>query len=197
MTKARDLARLSPNSSGLLPDANLAAIAASKLTGQVPDANAPSESVIQVVQTVMTTTAQISGSTWNDVTPLTTTITPSSSTSRILIMSSIDYACGVGYRAGFKIMRGGSDILLGDSAGSRIRATKLGRFWDSSNQMTHPAYITYLDSPATTSAVTYRFYLSAEHDTGGTIYVNRTVADADSAQHYRGTSTVILMEIRA
>jgi hypothetical protein len=46
---ARNLARLVPNGSGLLPNANIEAVAASKLTGQVPDANAPSGSVIQVL----------------------------------------------------------------------------------------------------------------------------------------------------
>ena len=59
MSLARYLANLL-NSSGQvdlttkvvnqLPNANIAAMAASKLTGQVPDANAPSGSVIQVVQ---------------------------------------------------------------------------------------------------------------------------------------------------
>jgi hypothetical protein len=47
---ARNLARLVPNGSGLLPNANIEAMAATKLTGIVPDANAPSGSVLQVVQ---------------------------------------------------------------------------------------------------------------------------------------------------
>jgi hypothetical protein len=47
---ARNIARLIPNGSGLLPNANIEAVAATKLTGTVPDANAPSGSVLQVVQ---------------------------------------------------------------------------------------------------------------------------------------------------
>jgi hypothetical protein len=39
---ARNIARLIPNGSGLLPNTNIEAVAASKLTGQVADANAPS-----------------------------------------------------------------------------------------------------------------------------------------------------------
>jgi hypothetical protein len=61
MSLARNLARLFPNASGLLPNANIEAMAASKLTGQVPDANAPSGSVIQVVQSI--STASFSNST--------------------------------------------------------------------------------------------------------------------------------------
>lgn len=48
MSLARYLASLL-NSSGQVPDAKLVALTASKLTGQVPDANAPSGSVIQAV----------------------------------------------------------------------------------------------------------------------------------------------------
>jgi hypothetical protein len=57
---ARNLARLVPNGSGLLPNANIEAVAASKLTGSValatqvsgtlPDANAPSGSITQCIQ---------------------------------------------------------------------------------------------------------------------------------------------------
>ena len=172
-----------------------AGIAATALSGQVPDANAPSGSVIQVVQTVFTATASVSGSTWNEITALATSITPTSASSKILIMPSIDYAAGVGYRTGLKIVRNSTDILLGDSAGSRIRASQLGRFTDSSEQKVQQANRMYLDSPATTSSITYRFYISAENSTGTTLYVNRTVSDSDSTSHFRGTSTIILMEI--
>jgi hypothetical protein len=165
------------------------------LTGSLPDANAPSGSVIQVVQTVFTTTASVSGSTWNEITALATSITPTSASSKILIMPSIDYSAGVGYRTGVRILRNSTDILLGDSAGSRIRASQLGRFIDSSEQMVQQANKMYLDSPATTSSITYRFYISAENATGTTLYVNRTVSDSDSTSHFRGTSTIILMEI--
>lgn len=59
---ARNIARLVPNGSGLLPNANIEAVAASKLTGQVPDANAPSGSVLQVVTTQTTTQVSVTGS---------------------------------------------------------------------------------------------------------------------------------------
>jgi hypothetical protein len=192
------------NANGTISAGAIASVNANTITSgtipttqlpRIPGANMPTGSVLQVVQTTMTTTAQLSGSAWNEVTALATTITPTSATSRILIMPSIDYSVGVGYRSGFKIVRNSTDILLADVSSSRTRASQLGRFFDSANQMVEQGNRIYLDSPATTSAVTYRFYLSAETDTGGTIYVNRTVADADGASHFRGTSTIILMEI--
>jgi hypothetical protein len=194
---ARNLARLVPNGSGLLPNANIEAVAASKLTGQVPDNNAPSESVIQIVQTVMLSAASYSGSAFNEISPLNTSITPSATSSRILIIPNIDYSAPNGYRTGLRIRRNGTDILLGDASSSRTRASQLGRFFDGSDQMVCQANRMYLDSPSSTSSVTYSFALSLENVTGNSIQINRTVNDADSASHFRGTSTVILMEIRA
>jgi hypothetical protein len=170
-------------------------IAATQLTGTIAAARLPTGSVLQVVQTTMTTTASVSGSAWNEITALATSITPTSASSRILIMPSIDYSASNGYRTGLRLVRNSTEILLGDSAGTRTRASQVGRFFDSANQMVQQGNRIYLDSPATTSATTYRFYLSAETDAGATLYVNRTVSDADGATHFRGTSTVVLMEI--
>jgi len=172
-------------------------LAATALTGTIAAARLPAGSVLQVVQTVLTSTASLSGSAFNEITGLATSITPTSATSKILIMPSIDYSITIGYRAGFKIVRGSTDILLGNAAGNRIRASQVGRFFDSSEQMMQQANRIYLDSPATTSSTTYRFYLSPENATGQTIYINRTVSDADSSSHFRGTSTITLMEIAA
>lgn len=153
--------------------------------------------ILQVVQTVLTSTVSVSGSAWNEITSLATSITPSSSSSKILIMPSIDWAAGSGYRAGFKMVRGSTDILLGNTDSNRLRVSQIGRFFDTANQMLNQANRIYLDSPSTTSSTTYKFYLTAEQDTGATIYINRTVADVDNNTYHRGTSTITLMEVAA
>jgi hypothetical protein len=181
---------------GTLTASQIASINASTATsGTLPKARLPAGSVLQVVHTVLTSVVSVSGSAWNEITSLATSITPTSSSSKILIIPGIDYATANGYRSGLKIVRDSTDILLGDSASNRIRASQLGRFFDGSDQMVCQANRIYLDSPATTSAITYKFYLSAEGATGATIYVNRTVNDADFTSHFRGTSTITLMEI--
>jgi len=151
--------------------------------------------VLQVVQTVMTSAAAYNGSAFNEISPLNTSITPSSTSSRILIIPNIDYSAPNGYRTGLRIRRNGTDILLGDASSSRTRVSQLGRFFDSADQMVCQANRMYLDSPSSTSSVTYSFALSLENVTGNSIQINRTVSDADFASHFRGTSTVILMEI--
>lgn len=84
---ARNIARLIPNGSGLLPNANIEAMAASKLTGQVPDANAPSGSVINVAYASTSTQFTNSSSTFAG-TPLQVTINKQVTNSSILIITS-------------------------------------------------------------------------------------------------------------
>ena len=110
---ARNIARLIPNGSGLLPNANIEAVAATKLTGILPDANAPSGSVIQVVEASRTTplsfttvfpthTSFISGS-------ITTTI----ANSKVLVLCNVPvYVAGSGgtwsIAQYFKMLQNGS-----------------------------------------------------------------------------------------
>jgi hypothetical protein len=90
-------------------------------------------------------------------------------------------------------LRASTDILLADSAGSRIRASVIVTPVDNTSNLS--TNITYLDSPSSTSATTYKIQASAEG--GNTLYLNRTNTDSDANNHYRGTSTLTLMEISA
>jgi hypothetical protein len=80
----------------------------------------------------------------------------------------------------------------GDTAGSRQRNSRL---LVASNSTQIIAPIMFLDSPNTTSSITYDIRLS--HDDAGTasVYVNRSEADIDAATHGRGVSTITLMEV--
>jgi hypothetical protein len=168
---------------------------ASLASGVPSAAKLPAGSILQVVQTVMTAAATYSGSAFNTITALTTSITPNFTTSKILILPSIDYSVPNGYRTGFNIYRNGSAILLGDANGVKTRTSQLGRFIDGSDQMVQQANRIYLDSPSSTSSVSYSFAVSLENVTGNAVNINRTVNDADFTSHYRGTSTITLMEI--
>jgi len=194
---ARNIARLIPNGSGLLPNANIEALAASKLTGQVPDANAPSGSVIQVVSATKTDVFSLASLTFTDVTGLVLSITPISASSKILVMASVSIGSS-GDFAYTRLTKNSNPINVGDAASNRPRVAgsvvytaSNGAYNCETIQMTH------LDSPATTSTLTY----AAQIRSGSspfTIYVNRTDADRDTA-HYepRLASSITLMEIAA
>ena len=177
---AREIARLRPNSSGLLPNANIEAMAATKLTGTVPDANAPSGSVIQVVSSVLSSSFSTASGSDQD-TGLNASITPLSSSNKILIIvSTMLRATGSGNCYVYqKVWRGaiGSGTLLLDGypmvGSSNTDHRGVGNF-------------TYLDSPSTTSSVTYRISIHSGF-AGSGVYINSTTTP----------STLTLMEIAA
>jgi hypothetical protein len=54
----------------------------------------------------------------------------------------------------------------------------------------------FLDSPATTSATTYKVQI-LNGNTAGTVYINRGQSDGNSGAVARGTSSITVMEIAA
>ena len=98
------------------------------------------------------------------------------------------------------LKRGGTDINIGDAAGSRTRgslALQTATFWDDNsgaNYSMGQASLNFLDSPATTSATTYGLY-HADTDGTNALYVNRSRTDGDGASYIRVASTITLMEV--
>jgi hypothetical protein len=164
-----------------------AAIAGTKLTGV--------GKVLQVVQATKTDILSFSASaTYADISGLSASITPSSASSKILMKVSVPFA-SESVRVHLKLVRGSTDLLLGDSAGSRVQSTFSG-YGDSDRDayysMSMFSYC-YLDSPSTTSSTTYK--IQGRTSTSGTFYINRTSTDYNSSEGSRGASTIILMEI--
>jgi hypothetical protein len=152
--------------------------------------------VLQVVSTTKTDTfAGSTQTTWTDITGMSVSITPSSASNRILVqvaMTGGSYS-GVGIVA-WRLMRNSTAIDIGDAAGSRPRATGFpggaSQFW--------PAFsgTIFLDSPATTSAVTYKLQYWAE--SSAIFFVNKSGADRDTSNYDpRVTSTITVMEVAA
>ena len=56
-------------------------------------------------------------------------------------------------------------------------------------------FVQFLDSPASTSAQTYKFTISHGDNGQRAIYINKTDADSNNYQHTRGISTLTLYEI--
>lgn len=151
--------------------------------------------VLQVVSTLKTDTFSTSSATWVDVTGLSVTITPSSTSSKVLVIASV----GVGAQAAgmIKLTGGNTGTYVGDAAGSRERGVAYQHI-STGYGVTHgPATYSeiYLDSPATTSATTYKVQMQSF--SGYTAYVNRSHNDSDTGDYLRGASTITVMEISA
>jgi len=157
----------------------------------------PAGTVLQVVTATKTDTTSFAGTnTWFNISGVSASITPSSSSSRILVLCVTMYSATSGYNAvNFAVARNGTRTPIGDTAGS----ARVSAFWGSDDVYGAGAnadqtIIMYVDSPATTSSVTYQLQGNNARDSE-TIYINREANDADNAQTTRGVSTITLMEI--
>ena len=175
---------------GAVASTNIAAGAvalATQTSGVLPKASLPSGSILQVVgnnllPSVQFSTASASYVTW--ATAPSATITLTNSANRVLITARI----GMQFDAGdqientiYRIISGGAttDLSNGNTYGLSFHGTSFsGGLWKET-------VITWIDTPATASAVTYTWYARAE--SGGLIYPD----------HGGAANTITLMEIAA
>ena len=151
--------------------------------------------VLQVIGVTKADTFSHNTTSWVDITDMTVSITPAATSSKIYVTSSI--ACGQrGYTSymWIKLVRDSTDVFVGDAAGSRNQVTVSGGMGDDYSQMTQAA-ISYIDSPNTTSATTYKLQMKCQNTDAQ--YINRSYVDTDSAVYSRAASSIIVMEIGA
>ena len=151
--------------------------------------------ILQVVQTVKTDTFSTSSQSFTDITGLSASITPSSASNKILISYTLSFASD-----GFpmlKLLRGSTDIFVGDAASNRVRCLFGGYTGGLHPGMVLPVSGNFLDSPSTTSSTTYKFQTGVIHTTGYNIYLNRSVSDTDHNYHARTASSIVLQEVAA
>ena len=152
--------------------------------------------VIQVKSTTFTGTwSGNSGSqTFDNIDDLNTSITPTSISSKILVMVTIGAwdSNGSDQRGAIRLVRDSTSICIGDAAGDRTPAT-VGKLGGNGNNISSGVSMTFLDSPSTTSSVTYKVQSMTEGNY--TTYINRSSTDSDAASVSRYASTVTLMEV--
>jgi hypothetical protein len=151
--------------------------------------------VLQVVSTTKTDTFSFATATPVDITGLSVSITPTSASNKILIMCHV----GVGgnyWSAGgspLNLVRNSTNILSASSNGYSVNFNAFASTQADTFYTITTLPIVFLDSPATTSATTYK--LQVVNATGAsTSYINRSVQDQAVN---RTTSTITVMEIAA
>jgi len=148
--------------------------------------------ILQVVSTTKTDTFSMASATFADVTGLSVSITPRSTSSKILVSYDVQTG-GPGYSTGqsmLRLLRDSTPIAIGDSAGSRILATTGATNGQNGSNDTNSAH--YLDSPATVSTLTYKIQIRQSVGTG---YVNRSSLDSDNIYYGRTVSTITAIEV--
>jgi len=152
----------------------------------------------QVIQTVKSDTFTSTSTSFVDITGLSVSITPTSASSKILVSFSVVGASSATTSdsiASIRLMRDSTAISVGDAANLRQRSTGgISTRETNATTINFTSAGEFLDSPATTSATTYKI----QGITGAvTFYINRTQGDADAASSYRTVSTITVMEIGA
>ena len=134
--------------------------------------------IIQVKQVTKTDGFATSSTSYVDITGLSLSITPSLSSNKILVRVCITIGSGqTGADNKIRVLRGSTNILTSDYLVRNDESTSGGK----------EHTIEVLDSPATTSAVTYKIQGLAETNE---IFVNR-----NGSNDVTGQSTITLMEV--
>ena len=155
----------------------------------------PTGSVLQVVSTTKTDVFNTTSTSFIDVTGLSASITPSSTSSKILVTVFFNLAISSGYMAMALLRRDSTAICLGDASASRQRATAIHK-GITNNNVSEFLSVTFLDSPSTTSATVYKLQIKSENS-GHNVYMGRTPEDANNAGYgARYPSTITVQEIQ-
>ena len=148
--------------------------------------------IVQVVTTNKTNPFTTTSSTFTDITGLSVTITPTSATNTILVLSSFQVGNDPANTSAFiRLMRGATAIDVGDSAGSRIQVTNDLTAFNGDKQAV--GNIMFIDSPATTTATTYKLQVASPGST--TVAINASSTDTNSAGRARSVSSITVIEI--
>ena len=162
--------------------------------------------IVQVVSVTKTDAEHVTSTNTEQLIPgMQATITPKFATSKILVQVVLHASVGGSFAAHYAVLRRGStNICIGDTGNvNQSRATlslqSPNHYSDNHSALYGPGQscINFLDSPATTSAVTYGLY-HADASSGATndLYINRGAGN-DQSYYNRTASTITLMEVSA
>lgn len=159
---------------------------------KVVTAAQPAGSILQVVSTTKTDTFVGSANqTWTDITGLSLAITPISATSKLLVLFEVNASCT--NNASLRLLRNSTPIV-GTASSNRI-PTSTSDLYVSANASGKTGSMSYLDSPATTSEVTYKIQYWAYSGGSYPVYVNMVRDDSDNNYSFRSISSITIMEV--
>ncbi len=169
-----------------------AAIAGTKVSGSFGK-------VLQVVSATKTDQQTTTSQSMVDITGLSVSITPASTSSKILIIASVNGHNNTQGGA-IQLVRDSTAIALGTGAtGNRVAVTA-ANFYDGDMNTPQQLAVNYLDEPTipgTPVAITYKVQTRVGGAGGGTVAINRSFNNLDQAYTFYSSSTITVMEIGA
>ena len=149
----------------------------------------------QVAYTQNTAVESTTATSFATISDFSVDITPAATSSKILISAVLPISSSNHNHTTYQLFRDATQIGMGDAAGSRTRAS-FGWRNDSTigDYSVIPFGIQWIDSPSSTSQITYSFKWNTD---GGTIYMNRSHDNTDNANYHRTASQIMALEILA
>jgi len=151
--------------------------------------------IIQVKQTVKTDHFSMGSLTPAEITGFNVSITPTRADSKILLLVNANFGGDENAYLSFTLKRNSTLIALTtvfDGTDNRTRSSFGGH--SGSNNRTFTGGINFLDSPATTSAVTYKLFLASLY-ANKTVHINRSHTDSNQTYNQGMVSTITAMEV--
>jgi hypothetical protein len=164
---------------------------------KIADGGMPAGSVLQVVQDIETAAGSESLAEGAfSAAILSASITPVSTSSKILVLCNLNLSTSTATAGAAALLkRGGTAIGVGDASGVATQATGGGLGANISSRLISNIAMTILDSPSTTSAVTYTAHGKHGLNDSSVVYWNREQGAISSGGNSRVSSTLTLMEI--
>ena len=153
--------------------------------------------IIQVRSTTKTDTFAMpsNDTSFHTVTGLSVTITPTRSDSKIFIMYDMNWSTSTGH-CSCRLMRDSTPIKVGDASGNKTQVTGQIHYTSGDQYDLENVSGTHMDSPATTSAVTYSMQVATPYSSSYDLYVNYHAENGQNlAWSGRGASTITVMEV--
>lgn len=150
----------------------------------------PAGSVLQVIQNVKQNQSSTTSASYSDI-GLYASITPSSSSNKIMVILDIMWSHAPGYSgSALRLLRDSTTIYYGTGTGYD---GFMGAYATSQDFPVQRVPVNYLDSPSSTSSLTYKvqFAGTQSHYVG----INRSQR-VNATFDPKGASTITLMEIK-
>ena len=151
--------------------------------------------IVQVVQDTKYDVSSTTSSSFSDISGLAVTITPKSSSHKILVTAELKGWAQNSQMGAVRLRRNTTDIYIGSVQDSRELCSGAGWYAHGSpNQVIGSMMINYLDSPSTTSSTTYKLRWRTLSNVA---WINRSAYDANDADNCRTVSSITAMEVAA
>jgi hypothetical protein len=169
-------------------------VTSGKLASGAARANFGAGAVLQVVSTSKTDVFSTTSASFTDITGLSVSITPSSTSNKILVMASGCGGMDSANSAALRLVRDSTSIFVGDTAAGYTSVSFANFYGGSGDGNNSESFsVTYLDSPSSISSLTYKIQAIAA---GGTLRINSNGADLSGQPYsYRSASSITVMEI--